>query len=238
MKSCPRYSPYKWLVHKLKTFTHSCLVCHKRDIGKHCKPISDATECGIWSGSTLLEWNKWVTFKNRQKDTRQLLIEKWTMGINGLISDTSVNLLVLTQSNGTFCVCYQHHVHSERKHSKSSPLPRTSPLQRTSPKSPAYQVWVNIISCNVKNFTNKWIEYMYVLFPAVSSFFFSFKLLCSTCRSSYMSHVMRKPAFAIYKQQSRRSAGASAPSDQRSAVVVCCLDRIIPLLAIAEISRP
>lgn len=52
------------------------------------------------------------------------------------IPDPAVNLIVLAQSNGTFCICYQHHVHSSERKSKSSPLPRTSPLQRASPKSP------------------------------------------------------------------------------------------------------
>ena len=47
---------------------------------------------------------------------------------------------------------------------------------------------------------------------------------------------MTKPAFAICEQQRLRSACASAQSDQH--FVVPCLDSIIPLLAIAEISRP
>ena len=33
--------------------THLSLASHKRDIGKQCRPRSDAAECGIWSGSTL-----------------------------------------------------------------------------------------------------------------------------------------------------------------------------------------
>ena len=33
--------------------THLCLASHKRDIGKQCRPRSDAAECGVWSGSTL-----------------------------------------------------------------------------------------------------------------------------------------------------------------------------------------
>ena len=46
---------------------------------------------------------------------------------------------------------------------------------------------------------------------------------------------MRKPVFATCEQQRRRSACTSAQSDQR----LCCLllDSIIPLLAIAKISR-
>ena len=46
---------------------------------------------------------------------------------------------------------------------------------------------------------------------------------------------MRKPVYAKYEQQRRRSACASAQSDQR--LFVRCLDSIISLLAIAKISR-
>ena len=56
------------------------------------------------------------------------------------------------------------------------------------------------------------------------------------CCQSDMRHVMTKPAFAICKQQGRRSACASTQSDQ--AFVIRCLDSIIPVLATAEISRP
>ena len=45
---------------------------------------------------------------------------------------------------------------------------------------------------------------------------------------------MRKPVFAIWEQQRRRSACASAQSDQR--LVVRYLDSIIPLVSISEIS--
>ena len=50
----------------------------------------------------------------------------------------------------------------------------------------------------------------------------------------YLSLVMRKPVFALCEQQRRRSACASTQSDQR--LCFRCLDSIIPLLAIAEIS--
>ena len=50
-----------------------------------------------------------------------------------------------------------------------------------------------------------------------------------------LSLVMRKPVFARCEQQRRRSACASAQSDQR--LCFRCLGSIIPLLAIAEISR-
>ena len=45
---------------------------------------------------------------------------------------------------------------------------------------------------------------------------------------------MRKPVFAIWEQQRRRSACESAQSDQR--LFVHCLDSIIPLVSISEIS--
>ena len=48
------------------------------------------------------------------------------------------------------------------------------------------------------------------------------------------SHIMRKPVFAICKQQRRRSACASMLG---CTFVVSCLDSIIPLLATSEISR-
>ena len=50
-----------------------------------------------------------------------------------------------------------------------------------------------------------------------------------------ISHVVRKPVYAICEQQRRRSACTSAHSDQN---LCChCLDSIIPLLAISKISR-
>ena len=52
----------------------------------------------------------------------------------------------------------------------------------------------------------------------------------------YTIHVMRKPVYAICEQQRCRSACASTPSYQH--LCFRCLDSIIPLLAIAEISRP
>ena len=33
--------------------THSSLASHKWDLDKRCRPRSDATEFGVWSGSTL-----------------------------------------------------------------------------------------------------------------------------------------------------------------------------------------
>ena len=50
----------------------------------------------------------------------------------------------------------------------------------------------------------------------------------------YMSHVMRKPVYAIGEQQRCRSA---CTSSLISIFVVRCLDSIIPLLVISIISR-
>ena len=54
---------------------------------------------------------------------------------------------------------------------------------------------------------------------------------CSAC---HVSHVMRKPVYAICKQQRPRSACTAAQSDQH----LCChyLDSIIPILAKSKIS--
>ena len=51
-----------------------------------------------------------------------------------------------------------------------------------------------------------------------------------------MSHIMRKPVFAICEQQRRKSAGAYVQSDKR---LYChCLDStIIPKLAKSKFSR-
>ena len=50
----------------------------------------------------------------------------------------------------------------------------------------------------------------------------------------YLSLVMRKPVFALFEQQRRRSACASTQSDQH----LCCslLSRVIPVVSISEIS--
>ena len=41
------------LFYILIPLTHLCPGPHKRDIGKQCRPRSDAAERGVWSGSTL-----------------------------------------------------------------------------------------------------------------------------------------------------------------------------------------
>ena len=55
-----------------------------------------------------------------------------------------------------------------------------------------------------------------------------------SCKSSHpMSHVIT-PVYAICEQQRRRSACTSAQSDQR--LCFSCLDSIIPLVSVSEIS--
>ena len=43
--------------------THLSLGSHKRDIGKQCRPRSDAAERGVWSGSTLFALRTGISFK-------------------------------------------------------------------------------------------------------------------------------------------------------------------------------
>ena len=56
---------------------------------------------------------------------------------------------------------------------------------------------------------------------------------CTSVRA-HMSHVMRKPVCAIFERQRRRSACSSVQSDLYH--FFCCLDSIIPLISISEIS--
>ena len=44
--------------------THLCLASNERDIGKQCTPKSDATECGVWSGSALFAWSTGISMKH------------------------------------------------------------------------------------------------------------------------------------------------------------------------------
>ena len=37
-----------------------CLVSDTGDIGKQCRPKSDATEYGVWSGYTLFAYDNWI----------------------------------------------------------------------------------------------------------------------------------------------------------------------------------
>ena len=45
----------------IRTLTHLSLASHKRDIGKQCRPRSDATERGVWSESTLFALNAGIS---------------------------------------------------------------------------------------------------------------------------------------------------------------------------------
>ena len=67
---------YRWTNVLLKTNLHYCslkgtlwltrlsLASPKRDIGKQCKPRSDAAERGVWSGSTLFALNTGISLKH------------------------------------------------------------------------------------------------------------------------------------------------------------------------------
>ena len=44
--------------------THLSLASHETDIGKQCRPRSDAAERGVWSGSTLLALNTGISLKH------------------------------------------------------------------------------------------------------------------------------------------------------------------------------
>ena len=54
--------------------THLCLAFHKRDIGKQCRPRSDATEHGVWSGFTLFALITGISIKhgNNKKNNQTL----------------------------------------------------------------------------------------------------------------------------------------------------------------------
>ena len=42
---------------------HLCLASHTKDIGKQCRPRSDAAERGVWSESTLFALNTGISIK-------------------------------------------------------------------------------------------------------------------------------------------------------------------------------
>ena len=46
------------------TLTHISLASHKRGICKQCRPRSDAADRGVWSGSSLIELNIWISIKH------------------------------------------------------------------------------------------------------------------------------------------------------------------------------
>ena len=57
---------------KKKYLTHLSLASHKRDIGRQCRPRSDAAECGVWSGSTLFALNSEISLKYGNNKTNQI----------------------------------------------------------------------------------------------------------------------------------------------------------------------
>ena len=50
------YEPFLKSTHLYQTFP-------TRDIGKHCRPRSDAAKCDVWSGSTLFVFNTGISTK-------------------------------------------------------------------------------------------------------------------------------------------------------------------------------
>ena len=64
---------------------------------------------------------------------------------------------------------------------------------------------------------------------------YSFKFLKHKQYKQYLSRVMRKPVFAICEQQRHRSACSSM--SLISTFIVCCLESIIPLVSVSEISN-
>ena len=74
---------YKWVVKililisylKLKIqihiLTHLSLASHKRGIGKQYRPRSDAAECSVWSGSTLIALNPGISIKHGNNKNNQ-----------------------------------------------------------------------------------------------------------------------------------------------------------------------
>ena len=51
-------------VHIEAILTHLCLVSHKSDFGKQCRPRSDTLECDVCSGSTLFALNTEISIKH------------------------------------------------------------------------------------------------------------------------------------------------------------------------------
>ena len=60
--------------------THLSLFSHKWDIGKQCRPRSDAAKRGVWSGSTLFALSSKISTKhaNNKKTNQTPLYRKWT----------------------------------------------------------------------------------------------------------------------------------------------------------------
>ena len=60
--------------------THLCLVSHKMDLGKQCRPRSDAADCGIYSGSKLFAFRTEISIKhNNNKNEPDILYIEMNM---------------------------------------------------------------------------------------------------------------------------------------------------------------
>ena len=55
----------------VERLTHFSRKTPKRVICKQCRPRLDATECGIWSGSTLFALNTGISIKHSKNKTNQ-----------------------------------------------------------------------------------------------------------------------------------------------------------------------
>ena len=69
---------------RMFSLTHLSIMSHKRDICKQCRLRSDATEGGVWSGSTLFALNTFFLYikHGNNKNTRHPYIgngpsEEW-----------------------------------------------------------------------------------------------------------------------------------------------------------------
>ena len=47
------------------------LASHEKDIGKQCRPKSDVTERGVWSGCTMFAFNEWISIKHGNNKNNQ-----------------------------------------------------------------------------------------------------------------------------------------------------------------------
>ena len=69
--------------------THLCLASHKWDIGKQCRPRSDAAECGIWSGPALFAVSTGISIKHGyiKKNLTPLLLEMYLNALYKVLSN-------------------------------------------------------------------------------------------------------------------------------------------------------
>ena len=79
--------------------THLCSASHKRDIGKQCRPRSDAAQRGVWSGSTLFALGSGITLKQSQHRHPAI----GNKPVQRVIAEESTRHVVYTRNNGSFC---------------------------------------------------------------------------------------------------------------------------------------